>query len=102
MGLHLKKILKSNKSRYCLFIKEFRLRKFKSVISNLKIKPKIRMLLSKRLIYFSKKGVISNIKNRCLFTGRSRGIYKICKLSRITFKNEVSTGNLTGFKKSSW
>jgi len=102
MGLHLNKINKDKKFRFVLLKKEFKLRKIRSLISNFKLNKNIKILLSKRLIYFSKKGIVPLIKNRCFFTSRSRSVYRICKFSRITFKNEISYGNLTGFRKSSW
>ncbi len=42
------------------------------------------------------------IKNRCVLTGRSHGIYRFCRLSRIKFRELAAQGLLTGVKKSSW
>jgi ribosomal protein S14 len=42
------------------------------------------------------------IKNRCIFTSRSKSINKNMKISRITFRKLASNGLLPGIKKSSW
>ena len=42
------------------------------------------------------------IRNRCLLTGRGRGVYRKFKLSRIAFRELASDGKLPGIIKSSW
>ena len=42
------------------------------------------------------------IKNRCIFTSRSKSINSRLKISRITFRKLASEGSLLGIKKSSW
>jgi len=44
----------------------------------------------------------TKISNRCIWTGRSRSVYRKYKISRIMFKQFSSTGNLPGFAKYSW
>jgi small subunit ribosomal protein S14 len=51
---------------------------------------------------FTPKGNRSKIVNRCIVTGRNRGIVKQFKISRITFKKFVTKGLLHGVNKSSW
>ncbi len=41
-------------------------------------------------------------RNRCTVTGRSRGYMRKFGLSRITFREEASRGNIPGVTKSSW
>jgi len=46
-------------------------------------------------------------KNRCMFTGRCiagrcRGVYRKFKLSRITFREMASRGEIPGVAKASW
>ena len=43
----------------------------------------------------------TQVKNRCIFTLRGRGVLGSFKLSRITFRKLASEGNLVGIKKSS-
>lgn len=41
-------------------------------------------------------------KNRCLATGRPRGYMRQFGLSRITFREQASKGNIPGVTKASW
>ena len=41
-------------------------------------------------------------RNRCELTGRSRGVYRKFKLSRIALRELASTGQIPGMVKSSW
>lgn len=40
--------------------------------------------------------------NRCIETGRSRGYMRMFGLSRITFREHASKGEIPGVTKSSW
>jgi small subunit ribosomal protein S14 len=42
---------------------------------------------------------ITRIRNRCVITGRSRGILSKHKVSRHMFKSLVNTGQITGYRK---
>jgi small subunit ribosomal protein S14 len=42
------------------------------------------------------------IRNRCMLSGRGRGVYRIFKLSRIWIRILASEGKLPGVSKSSW
>lgn len=42
------------------------------------------------------------IKNRCVKTGRSKGNYRLFKISRITFRELAAKGLLPGISKASW
>jgi len=44
----------------------------------------------------------ARVRNRCIFTGRSRSVYKLFRISRIVFRGLASRGSLMGIKKSSW
>ncbi len=44
----------------------------------------------------------NKIRNRCILTGRPRGIYNFFKISRIMIKDLASQGLLPGIKKASW
>lgn len=47
-------------------------------------------------------GARVRIRNRCEITGRSRGVYRKFKLSRIGLRELASRGQLPGVVKSSW
>ena len=42
------------------------------------------------------------VRNRCILTGRPRGVYRKFKLSRIAFRELANEGKLPGVTKSSW
>ncbi len=42
------------------------------------------------------------LRNRCLLSGRPRGVYRKFKLSRIALRDLASVGMIPGMVKSSW
>jgi small subunit ribosomal protein S14 len=42
------------------------------------------------------------LKNRCMFTGRSRAYYRKFGVSRLIFREMALRGEIPGVKKSSW
>ena len=42
------------------------------------------------------------IKNRCVLTGRSKGVFRYFKLSRIQLRQLTLEGNIPGYSKTSW
>lgn len=57
---------------------------------------------ARALHHSSKNAVHTRIRNRCVLSGRSRGVYRFCKLSRIRMRELASKGLLTGVVKASW
>ena len=46
--------------------------------------------------------VQTRIRNRCILSGRARGVYRFCKLSRIRIRELAGKGLLIGVTKASW
>ncbi|GAV71641.1 Ribosomal_S14 domain-containing protein [Cephalotus follicularis] len=44
----------------------------------------------------------TRVRNRCVFTGRSRSVYEKFRMSRIVFRTLARQGELLGIKKASW
>ena len=42
------------------------------------------------------------LKNRCMFTGRSRGFHRKFGISRLVLREMALRGEIPGLKKSSW
>ena len=42
------------------------------------------------------------VRNRCEITGRTRGVYRKFKMSRISLRELASAGQIPGMVKSSW
>lgn len=45
---------------------------------------------------------VTRVRNRCIFTYRSRGVYRLMKVSRICIRNMAGQGVLPGLFKASW
>jgi small subunit ribosomal protein S14 len=76
--------------------------KLQAIVNNLNLPKEVRytnLLLLNKLPRNSSK---VRIKNRCILTGRGHSVLRICKLSRIKFRELVAQGYLMGIKKSSW
>jgi small subunit ribosomal protein S14 len=67
-----------------------------------------RLSLSTRLLYklklneFSKNASKTRIKNRCVTTGRGRGVLKFFRMSRLEVRDLNLKGLLYGIRKASW
>ena len=84
-------------------------KKFKNKRSLLKNKIKQkdlsmeeRLILQKKLNELPRNTSPIRIRNRCELTGRSRGVYRKFKLSRIKIRELSMSGALPGVVKSSW
>lgn len=74
----------------------------KYIFNNLNLSQNIRNNAYLEYSNLSDDSSITKIKNRCILTNRSKGIYKKFKISRIFFKKIALEGNLPGVKKASW
>lgn len=56
-----------------------------------------------RLLHHSSRNAVhTQIQNRCILSGRSKGVYRFCKLSRIRIRALSGKGLLIGVTKASW
>ena len=99
--LYTKRIRKDFNKRQQLKNKQFHIWKLKSLINNKILPLKVRILNRELLRNFVRKhGVFhTQIKNKCILTGRSRGIIREFGISRIVFKDLVDKGELYWIKK---
>jgi len=74
----------------------------KAVFSNSQISPQGRWLMNLRFTDLKPEYSSVKIKNYCLFTGRSRAIYKKFKISRIMLREKSPKGLLPGVVRSIW
>ena len=76
----------------------------KSELFNKIIKSiKYNRLLKKNNYFFKTKTFSkTQIINKCIFTGRSRSVYRKFKVSRMQLKQLNKTNKLIGLKKASW
>nr|YP_001876548.1 ribosomal protein S14 [Cavenderia fasciculata]ABX45222.1 ribosomal protein S14 [Cavenderia fasciculata] len=88
-----RKELKKNENK-CNMLKMLR--------RNEMLPKEMRNYYSDQLTAIAKKGSICKIKNRCILTGRARGVISEYKVSRMQFRELVKLGLVTGIRKSSY
>lgn len=81
--------------------REYRL-ELKEKIRNPKTSDEERFEAQRQLAKIKKSALPVRMRNRCLLTGRSRGVYKKFGLSRIKFRELAHQGALPGVSKASW
>ena len=74
----------------------------KKIINNKKLELSERFEAQLKLNKLPKNSAKIRIRNRCALTGRSRGVYRKFKLSRIAFRELAAIGQIPGITKSSW
>jgi len=82
-------LIKDKKRRVLYYLFEKRKIFLKSIIENLSLDKKLRVLAYKQLLILPKDSSISRIRNRCVYTNRPRGIYRKVGLSRLMFRKYV-------------
>jgi len=99
--LYLKRLKKDYYKRKTFKEKQFYIFKLKSLINNQILPFKTRFYIRQLLHVFVRKHGIyqTQIINKCLITGRSRGIIKDFQISRIVFKKLADNGDLSWVKK---
>jgi len=61
-----------------------------------------RLLYKLKLSIYIKNSSKTRIKNRCVVTGRSRGVIKYFRMSRIEVRQLALKGFMYGIRKASW
>ena len=74
----------------------------KCIIADRNIGEQERFRAAIKLSGLSRNGSKTRLRNRCVFTGRGRAVYRFCKLSRIKLRDLAGAGRLPGVTKSSW
>jgi small subunit ribosomal protein S14 len=92
--IYLRKKFKSNEL-FIIFYKKLLASSYLNFFKN-------KFLLKIYSIQKLKKNSFSVIKDRCIITGRSRGLIKDFKISRLKFKEFSLKGLLPNIKKQSW
>ena len=75
---------------------------YKSLVNDLSLPKEFRYNVMSLLNKLPRNSSRIRIKNRCIITGRTHSILRLCKLSRIKFRELASQGLLMGVTKSSW
>ena len=92
-----------NKKRIKLNSKfEKKRKELKKIIMNKKLTLDERFKAQMKLAKLPKNSARIRIKNRCEITGRSHGVYRKLKISRIVLRQLTLEGKIPGMVKSSW
>nr|YP_010191904.1 ribosomal protein S14 [Dictyostelium intermedium]DAZ85366.1 TPA_asm: ribosomal protein S14 [Dictyostelium intermedium] len=75
---------------------------YKMLRRNELLDQETRNYFNMKLIGSPKDSSISRIKNRCIETGRSRGIISAYRISRLRFREYMKMGLISGVKKISY
>ena len=76
--------------------------KLKKQIMKKDLSMEERFNLQKKLNELPRNSSRIRIRNRCKLTGRTRGVYRKFRLSRIKLRELSMSGSLPGVVKSSW
>ncbi len=96
-------IIERNKKRIKLYNKfKARRNKLLKLANNKKLSPDEQFQARLQLSKIPRNASKVRIRNRCALTGRSRGVYRKFKLSRIAFRELAAIGQIPGITKSSW
>ena len=96
----LKKTIKDNKFRQSFFFNE---RKY--IISNFILKNKKIKNYLKYHFFFEYRNVLQSrvkAKNFCVFSGRSRSVYRFAKISRLFLRENSFINKIPGLQKFYW
>ena len=98
-----KSIINRNKKRISLNLKfANKRRKLKSLIMNKKLALEERFKAQMKLSKLPRNSSKIRVKNRCEITGRSHGVYRKLRISRIILRQLSLEGKIPGMIKSSW
>jgi len=97
-----RRFLKDNKKRILYKKTEIFQKILKTLTLYTTCKSSLNLILHKFFFFKLKKDNFkSRIKNYCIITGRSRGVFRKLRVSRISFRKLGSDGLFFGLKKAS-
>nr|YP_007890560.1 ribosomal protein S14 [Histiona aroides]AGH24054.1 ribosomal protein S14 [Histiona aroides] len=73
-----------------------------AIANNLSLPMEVRFKARLGLTDLPKDSSITRIRNRCILTGRPRGVHSLFRLSRIKIRELISQNKIPGLRKSSW
>ncbi|CAN0871253.1 Ribosomal protein S14, mitochondrial [Linum grandiflorum] len=87
-----------------LLAEKFELKRnlYKAFIRDPELPAEIREKVTAKLSRLPRNSSFTRIRNRCVFSGRPRGVYELFRMSRIVFRTLANQGKLNGVKKASW
>ncbi|KAJ2820317.1 40S ribosomal protein mrp2, mitochondrial [Coemansia sp. 'formosensis'] len=96
------RIFRDMNARKAVVSKELERTIWRYMSRNTTLEPQIRMQAQLALGRTPREASPSAIKNRCVVTGRGRGVFNDWKLCRFQFRLRALNGDLPGVDKASW
>nr|QHR84557.1 ribosomal protein S14 [Taxus cuspidata] len=75
---------------------------YKAVLRDPNLPRDLREKFRTKLSMLPRNSSFTRVRNRCILTGRPRGVYRKFRISRICFRELASRGELLGVRKASW
>ncbi|CAI0647597.1 unnamed protein product [Colletotrichum noveboracense] len=72
------------------------------IIRNVTLPPRVRAEAQLQLSQMHSYTRSTQIRNRCILGGKSRGVFRDFKMTRFNFRMQAYEGNLPGVKRASW
>ena len=95
-------IHRDNRRRALVFKLELKRLQYKALLNNISLPREVRKHYREKYNKLPRNSCSTRIRNRCILTGRGRGVLSFCKLSRIRFRELASQGDIMGVCKVSW
>ncbi|MDR2107591.1 MAG: 30S ribosomal protein S14 [Holosporaceae bacterium] len=76
--------------------------KLKALVYNKNLPAEERFAAQLKLSAMPRTSSATRIRNRCMITGRARGVYRKFNISRIMLREMASEGLIPGVRKASW
>ncbi|KAJ2807336.1 40S ribosomal protein mrp2, mitochondrial [Coemansia guatemalensis] len=96
------RILRDIRARRAVSKNELQRTIWRYMSRNTTLEPQVRMQAQLALSRLPREACPTAIKNRCIATGRGRGVFNKWKLCRFQFRIRALNGELPGVDKASW
>lgn len=81
---------------------ELKRKGFLAIYHNRHVPASVRQSAMEQLQKLDRSTSLTRVKRRCVLSGRSRGVLRRYRLSRLVFRREALQGNIPGVFKASW
>jgi small subunit ribosomal protein S14 len=95
-------IAKQKRREKMVALKWTKRQQLKSIVLNQNKTEEERLIAQAQLNRLPRNSSPVRLRNRCQITGRSRGVLRKFKLSRLTFREMANNGMIPGIVKASW
>ena len=99
---HMSQQIKDLKKRTTYAKYELERVQLSALIGDKTLSKEIKAQCVRQLNNLPRNSSLARVRNRCLLTGRGRGVHRFCRLSRIKIRELACSGRVVGWSKSSW